>query len=100
MLTRNYMLFYKDTDGFEVPLSEFGLMLVYPNEGRAETGKARVIAKITDMIDPIVEVQVRKWWMFWVKKDEKPARERLTEFRRKELVQQKNTLFVREVRIA
>lgn len=93
-----YGVFYKDKDGFNV-LSQApdGCMHVYPTEVAAKSAWAASIKRIEDVLNPRVEyVRVGG---FWNRQYEAVRPEPLEPWVKAELVQKKNTLYVKRIQI-
>lgn len=98
MIVSGWALFVKDKDGFEQPLYEYGNIMVYPNEHQATSAKTKKLGEINDILEPRIDINSRKnLFGFKVNTEKPPA---LSEGVRRELIQQRNTLFVRQVKFA
>lgn len=94
-----FIITWTDKDGFELPLTEFGIIGVFPNKTRAHSAKVALEEKINDLLNPrVIYSRKTPWYSF--KKFEKPEPPMtLPEYRIQELTQQKNTLSVKAIKL-
>ncbi|QAU04068.1 hypothetical protein Henu6_gp87 [Acinetobacter phage Henu6] len=93
-----YTVYYKDTDGYELPLTEYGEFTIYPNEGKAKERLEELKESIDAILHPkIVYKTMRKGFFKKVVEEVKPLP--LPDYQRKQLNQQLKTLHVRKVSV-
>ena len=68
-----YGLFYKDKDGYEIPLNmsyqnlfdKSAPLMIYEHETRAQFAKAKLIARLSDELEPRIVYKAERFlWMF------------------------------------
>lgn len=96
MIYSGYALFYKDPEGFELPLTEFGIFQIYPNENKATQALSEKIAEIENILNPRVQVTKESFFRKQPKQVKSPH---VSEGVRRDLMRQKSTLFVRQVKV-
>ncbi len=61
-----FAVYYKDKDGFEMPITEFGIASVFFNESRANKHLEDVKKDLTDLLNPKIEQNTRRPIMHWL----------------------------------
>lgn len=91
-----YGIFYKDKDGYDLLVQDEDSMLVYPSKAIANVKLSRYVEKVTDTLHPRLEYRkVRDgFFKFRIEPIEPP---RLEDWVRRELIQKKNTAFVKPI---
>lgn len=95
---KGYALFYKDKDGFETPLTEFGVIEVHPNKSSIAKFECDILDKIDDLLERKKIITKTKKFMFFTTTVEtypEPLKQHQIEL----YTRIKNTLFIREVAI-
>ncbi|CAL1777484.1 hypothetical protein BRC2024_QFGIOCBO_CDS_0101 [Acinetobacter phage vB_AbaM_PhT2-v2] len=95
-----YTIFYKDKDGFELPLTELGVFKIYPNERTAKTAMQELADSITNILHPIKTFKTKRTSFLGIKVVEEVEAPKLPEYARDELTRQLKTMFVKQVKVA
>lgn len=95
-MNTGYIAFYKDKDGYETILTEFGQFVVYPNEHQAQMALVKIQAQITDTLNPRHEYKTSGFLRKTVVKIE-PTQ--VPDHQRALYTQILNTAYVRRVQI-
>lgn len=91
-----YAIFYKDKDGFELPLTEYGEFVVYPNETKAKPALERLKTTLSDLLNPRITYRtVRKG--FFKKEVEEIKPPYMPQWQRENLELQLKTIFIKRV---
>lgn len=93
-----YMIFYKDKDGFDVPLTEYGSAKVHSHIGAADLDMKSIKGEITNLLAPIVKYKYVRTG-FFKKELQKMETPKLQDWRVDELKRQYSTMFVKKVKL-
>ncbi|WJJ54659.1 hypothetical protein [Acinetobacter phage AB1I1M-1] len=98
-MVNGFAVYYKDKDGFELPLTEYGVFSIYHTELKAKEFMQESADKISEILHPTKKFKATRN-MFGAKKVEEIKPPVLPQYARDELIRQLKTLFVKKVTVA
>lgn len=90
-------IFYKDKDGFDLLMQDENQMMVYPSKNSAKSALSKHLEKIENILNP--KIIYKNEGSFFKKKMVKITPPQLSEWVRNELIQKKNTAFLKAINI-
>lgn len=92
-----YGIFYKDKDGFDLLIQDEYQMMVYPSKNSAQSALSKHLQKIENILHP--KIIYKNEGTFFKKKMVPVPQPQLSDWVRNELIQKKNTAFLKAINI-